>query len=147
NEEPYTKIIMRFASEYVAGKVVSIIEERYKHELKCFVKSSSSESAFSSLRGALFEEIAHKILRKGGRFKIRPLDTNSKDLNIKIPELEMCFYSKIVEIEANKYYRPIQKNWESVDAIISPDILFQMTVGNTHPIKMNGLDKLCDKLG
>ncbi|CAG8634815.1 15358_t:CDS:2 [Funneliformis caledonium] len=147
NEEPYTKIIMRFASEYVAERIVSKIEERYKHELKCFVKSSSSESAFYSLRGALFEEIAHRILQKGGKFKIRPLDFTSKDSYIEIPKLEMCFYSKIDEIEVNKYYRPIQKNWESIDAIISPNVLFQMTVGSTHPVKMNGLDKLCEKLG
>ncbi|RHZ71439.1 hypothetical protein Glove_258g44 [Diversispora epigaea] len=45
------------------------------------------------------------------------------------------------------YCQPKQKNSASVDAIIAPDTLFQMTVSNNHPINISSLKNLINKLG
>ncbi|RGB36480.1 hypothetical protein C1646_758035 [Rhizophagus diaphanus] len=50
-------------------------------------------------------------------------------------------------IEDGKYYQPESKNFPSIDSIIAPDKLFQMTIAKCHPIKMNGFKKLYNKLG
>jgi hypothetical protein len=51
-----------------------------------------------------------------------------------------------LKLQLNEYGRPIAKNFESIDSLILPDKLFQMTVSNTHPIKLNGFKKVMANL-
>ena len=44
------------------------------------------------------------------------------------------------------YYQPEIKNFPSIDALVAPNVLLQMTTSLTHPIKMVGLDLLHEKL-
>ncbi|EEY67032.1 uncharacterized protein PITG_23112 [Phytophthora infestans T30-4] len=54
------------------------------------------------------------------------------------------------EIEAatnTSYLQPAAKNYQSVDAIIKPDILLQVTGAHKHPCKQKGLHDVLKLLG
>ncbi|CAJ0751810.1 24068_t:CDS:1, partial [Entrophospora sp. SA101] len=146
-EAPYIQKFIRFASEWVAEKVMDKLERNYSQQLRNFVIASSSENEYSTLRGVIFEQIAHRILQKGGTFNIRPLESDITSSTIEIPERIKLVFNDINKIEEGKYCQPIQKNFTSVDAVVAPDTLFQMTASKIHPINMNGMKKLVEKLG
>ncbi|CAG8550632.1 3669_t:CDS:2 [Diversispora eburnea] len=56
---------------------------------------------------------------------------SDKDI-LDIKEYPKLIFNEIEEIEDGKYYKPIQKNFKSVDAVVALNILF-------HPIKMKSL--------
>ncbi|CAG8523223.1 3012_t:CDS:2 [Diversispora eburnea] len=61
----YIDKIIKFASDYVARQVMDKLESKYKQDLKNFVATSDSINECSTLRGFMFEEIAHRIFTKG----------------------------------------------------------------------------------
>ena len=99
----------------------------------------------NSVLGSYFESIAHQMLRSGGEFQVRSLDTNKK-YTLKLPQQDEHRFSNINEIKNEMYYQPIDKTFPSIDAIYAPDTLFQMTTSLNHNIKMIGLNKLQSKL-
>ncbi|RHZ71427.1 hypothetical protein Glove_258g33 [Diversispora epigaea] len=151
----YTDKIIRFASKYVAEKVTYHLEENYKKELKNFVTANSSINEYITLRGFMFENIAHRILQMGGTFNIRLLKSDltnsttdiSERTELTYNECTKLIFNNISEIKEGMYCQPKQKNFASVDAIITPDTLFQMTVSNNHPINISSLKNLINKLG
>ncbi|CAG8779222.1 17223_t:CDS:2 [Gigaspora margarita] len=147
NEEtPYIKKFILFASERVAEKVIDKLERNYNQQLRNFVTASSSENEYSMLRGVIFEQIAHRILQKGGSFYTRSLESDFTS-TIEIPGRIKLLFNDINKIEEGKYCQLIQKNFSSIDAIVAPHTLFQMTVSRNHPINVNGMKKLVEKLG
>ncbi|CAG8493631.1 4984_t:CDS:2, partial [Ambispora gerdemannii] len=125
----------------------NLYDLRLNTQLRSFVTASSSENEYSTLRGVMFEQIAHRILQKGGTFNIRPLEYDFTSSTIEIPERIKLVFNDINKIEEGKYCQPIQKNFASIDAIVAPDTLFQITVSKNHPINMNGMKNLVEKLG
>nr|CAG8539689.1 10938_t:CDS:2 [Entrophospora candida] len=123
------------------------LERNYSQQLRNFVIASSSENEYSTLWGVIFEQIAHRILQKGGTFNICPLESGITSSIIEIPERIKLVFNDINKIEEGKYCQPIQKNFTSIDAVVAPDTLFQMTMSKSHPINMNGMKKLVEKLG
>nr|CAG8661314.1 256_t:CDS:2 [Entrophospora candida] len=117
----------------VAEKVMDKLERNYSQQLRNFVIASSSENEYSTLRGVIFEQMAHQILQKGGTFNIHPLESDITSSTIEIPERIKLVFNDINKIEEGKYCQPIQKNFTSVDAAVAPDTLFQMTMlSNMH---------------
>ncbi|RHZ89298.1 hypothetical protein Glove_16g200 [Diversispora epigaea] len=154
----YIEKFLLFASEYVSKRVIDALIENHRKDLERFVISSSSINEFGALRGYVFEDIAHRILQKGGRFNIRLLDSDSTSSTIEFPKRDKLVFNKINEIKEGMYCQPKSKNFGSIDAIVAPDILFQMTVSSNqknkknkkkikNPISINGLKNLADKLG
>ncbi|RIB06689.1 hypothetical protein C2G38_2007195 [Gigaspora rosea] len=145
-ETHYVNKFILFASEWVAEKVIDKFEKSYNQQLKNFVTASSSDNEYSTLRGVIFEQIAHRILQKGGTFYTRSLESDFTS-TIDIPERIKLLFNDINKIEEDKYCQPIQKNVSSIDAIVAPHTLIQMTVSRNHPINVNGMNKLVEKLG
>ncbi|KAF0382297.1 putative crinkler family protein [Gigaspora margarita] len=144
---PYTETYIYFASEYVANEVVVKLKINYKEKLKNFIMASSSINEYGSLRGNIFERVAHQILQGGGTFNIRILEPHSITCKIKIPKRIMLTFDDVNEIKEDMYCKPNRKNFASVDAIVAPNIFFQMTISKIHAIDLNGLEKLYNKLG
>lgn len=67
---PYTEAEIRFASRFVREKVTSQLETRIRQRLIEQIKVGSG----SPLLGSSFEYVAHKTLRNGGKFDVRPLE-------------------------------------------------------------------------
>ncbi|RHZ77618.1 hypothetical protein Glove_174g112 [Diversispora epigaea] len=148
----YKKKFLQFASEYVSKKVIDILIENHRKVLERFVISSSLINEWSMIRSNVFEDISHRILQKGGKFNIRFLDSKFTDPKstssiIEFPKREKLIFNKINEIKEGMYCQPKSKNFESIDAIVAPNILFQITVSSNYPININGLKNLVDKLG
>jgi hypothetical protein len=106
--------------------------------------------------GTAYEYIAHRILWKGGNFDIRPLDKYTKGVSsdpyavVNLhPQDDQLYFSKknIDVIENEMYYQPTEKNFPSIDSIIAPNKVFQMTLAQNHPIKTSGLKLLYNKFG
>ncbi|CAG8520837.1 2628_t:CDS:2 [Funneliformis caledonium] len=151
-KEPYTQVTVRFASDYLKQRVIDQYEARIREKLVAQIRAGIG----SSLLDSCFEYIAHRILRKGGHFDVRPLDPylnrNYKDSNAVVNlslQNEILKFNKnsIDSIESQKYYQPKKKNFPSVDSIIASNRVFQMTISKNHPINLTGLNLLCDKLG
>jgi hypothetical protein len=148
-EKPYyTRKSIAFGSDYIGGRVTkklkTFISERIRIELEVNLETGIG----NPLLGTCFEQVAHRVLREGGTFYLRSLD-DSKIYNLKLDQQnEILMFSAIDQIEDKKYYQPESKNFPSIDAIIAPYVLFQMTISMTHPVKMIGLKKLyeCKKL-
>ena len=49
-----------------------------KREMRCFLIMALDTTFFAGLSGRIFEEEAHNILRKGGRFNFKNLKTKRK---------------------------------------------------------------------
>ncbi|RIA84995.1 hypothetical protein C1645_831457 [Glomus cerebriforme] len=145
--EFYTMSILKFASDYVSEKVMDILIKNFKDHLLNFVRASSAIGDYGTLRGTIFERLAHRKLLKGGSFKVRPLikNTATESIELQIPDREKLVFSNIGEIKPNMYCIPIQQNHKSFDACVSPDTFFQMTIAKSHPIVKSGLDKYINK--
>ncbi|CAG8559779.1 1248_t:CDS:2 [Acaulospora colombiana] len=118
NEEPYTLKTITFASDYVGEKVTEKLKISILDRLRTEFELSLTEE-YNDHR-ALIQDI--------------------KKQN------EILTFSAVRTIEDGKYYRPNNKNFPSIDAIIAPDMLFQVTNAINHPIKIIGLKKLISKL-
>ncbi|CAG8614434.1 2086_t:CDS:2 [Paraglomus occultum] len=143
----YSMSTLEFASDYVSEEIMDKLIKNYRDKLENFVKASSSINDYSSLRGAIFERIAHRKLLKGGSFRTRPLFASTvscfgaNNSNLSIPTRKKRLFSDISEIVPNMYCIPTQKNNASFDAFVFPDTFFQMTVSENHPIIKSGLEK------
>lgn len=146
---PYTEITLRFASDYVKELVTDRLAERIRERLL----EQTMAGIGSSLLGISFEYMAHKILRNGGNFDVRPLDEYSNydpDAIIDLPKQSISLYfkkKKVDEINDGMYYQAWEKNFPSLDSLIAPNKVFQMTIAKDHPIKMSGMKTLCNKFG
>ncbi|CAG8735399.1 8758_t:CDS:2, partial [Funneliformis mosseae] len=139
-EGPYTKTIVRFASEFVKQEVTKTLEEDIRSKLRTETNLSLKAGISNSLLGMSFEQIVHRLLRDGGVFKTRSLELNCLEEDLIInrqSEILELFKSNISVIEDGKYYKPVEQNYPMIDAIITPNKLFQMTISKIHPIKMN----------
>ncbi|CAG8690486.1 17124_t:CDS:1, partial [Acaulospora morrowiae] len=143
NEEPCTLQIIAFASDYVDEEITKKLKSLILDKLR-----TNFELSLTPYLGSCFEQMAHRILRNGGTFKVRSLEStrNKRSTQNVKNQNEILTFSKIQTIEDGKYYRPANKNFPSIDAIIAPNILFQMTTARNHPIKIIGLKKLYSKL-
>ncbi|CAB5363178.1 unnamed protein product [Rhizophagus irregularis] len=142
----YSEKIIKFASRYVGEKVTSKLEKTLRYrlisEMNVALKFGKSNQVF----GNLFEEVAHRLLRNGGVFKVRSLDTKVEGTYRINPQNGTYMFFDVNEIENGKYYQPYEVNFSSIDAIIAPSSLFQMTTSLNHNTNVAGLEKLDSKL-
>ncbi|CAB4424168.1 unnamed protein product [Rhizophagus irregularis] len=146
----YSERILEFASDYISEMVINKLAEKHKQELLDFVNSSDDLNEFGSLRGTMFERLAHRKLLRGGKFKVRPIDRDLKrnDPMLVLNNMEKVLFSDIDDIGdatntsgTTKYYIPTQKNNKSFDSFIPTNKFFQMTIAERHPIVKSGLEK------
>ncbi|PKK64378.1 hypothetical protein RhiirC2_869335 [Rhizophagus irregularis] len=151
-EIAYTETVLKFASNKVMKLVTLKLESRIRQRLLEKTKADTG----NTLLGTSFEYLAHRILRNGGKFDIRPLDKYSGEVSSDpdaVVDLhtqdEQLYFSKnnIDVIENKMYYQPTEKNFPSIDSIIAPNKVFQMTLAENHPIKTSGLKLLYKKFG
>ncbi|RGB23711.1 hypothetical protein C1646_527493 [Rhizophagus diaphanus] len=147
-DPPYSQKIIKFASEYVAERVIMRLELRNRGKLRRDLFSSLSEGTSNSVLGRYFEEIAHQLLRGGGTFDIRSLESGGRPTTTKpfTKQDKIYTFSDVNGITDGCYYRPDNPNYPSIDSIVAPNELYQMTTAKSHPIKMIGLKNVYGKL-
>ncbi|CAB4425352.1 unnamed protein product [Rhizophagus irregularis] len=134
-EEHYTETIVKFASNYVGQQVIlelkKIVIDKCRRDVNAVIDGGKS----NPITDCVFEQIAHKVLRNGGIFKRRSLDTNEED-SIVFPKRDLVLLTQIDEIQNKAYSIPLDKSFPLVDAIITPNCLLQMTIAKDHNIKI-----------
>src|SRR5439155_9408511 len=146
-EEPYTQKIIKFASAYVSGIVIKNFERTIMNKMHTELNVSLSNGISNPVLGSIFEEITHMILKNGGKFKVHSLDDSNRYDPLPVNKQDRTYtFSTIETITDGNYFQPDNKNFPSIDSIIAPNKLFQMTTAMNHPIKMIGLKKVYPKL-
>jgi hypothetical protein len=161
-DDDYEKKYITFASKYIKDK---LYDKFVRHNLRKFgdtIKSFADRPG-GSLLGELFENYIHKILPRGHTFEIKELKiqpisrkrktNNDKDLEqvekLTLTQLETKIFRHIEDIDSSylgKYSIPYVSNFSSIDSLIifndTKCMLFQITIGQNHPIKQKGLNSL-----
>ncbi|KAG7375627.1 hypothetical protein PHYPSEUDO_000412 [Phytophthora pseudosyringae] len=109
----------------------------------------------ASYRGLLFETGVHEKLSSKCTIDARRLgDTTRQKFNLE-ESLDICYFGSefsAAVLESGPYRISSKKNLVSIDSFYCTQslgqlLLFQITVGKTHPVKGDGLVFLLKKLG
>ncbi|RPB26483.1 hypothetical protein L211DRAFT_835321 [Terfezia boudieri ATCC MYA-4762] len=134
NDELYIPRVC-FATTYIRERCLSVLLKHNTLQLQQIL----SGLEVGALRGILFEVFSHKILLRGGKFTIYQLGDRSGDssstMDIDLPAYTVHHFLSSDPLMSEKYNMPIASNNATVDAIIPPHFLFQMTTSDTHSIK------------
>src|SRR5438128_2565299 len=131
----------------MAEWVIMELESINRGKLHRNLDSSLLEGRSDSVLGCYFEEIAHQLLQGGGTFNIHSLEPEGgSTTKIFTKQDKICTFSDINNIIDGCYYQPDNPNYPSIDSIVAPDELYQMTTAVSHPIKMIGLKNVYGKL-
>ena len=73
-----------------------------KQEMRLsFLRLALDTTLFAGISGRIFEEEAHKILRKGGRFTFKNLKTK-KETQVKLSETKLSIFHNLSEVYLTK---------------------------------------------
>ncbi|CAL8463831.1 g3365 [Coccomyxa elongata] len=72
-----------FASQWVAEEVVRSAGQQAEHKIHEFVAAHDKDPRAAGMCSQVFEALAHKVLQRGGTFRVRPLGTNSQPAGLK----------------------------------------------------------------
>ena len=141
---------VRFASPYVEVQTLDRLVQEQVNEIKVLV---SGEIGDEDLRKMLYERWAHIQLPRGGQYKVKRLDGAAPGIEEQVTIAAMPtrrfwnlsdFDEKALVI--GEYAQPRISTLGAVDALVKPDILFQMTVASEHPIKASLLNDAIDAI-
>uniref|UniRef100_A0AAV1TQZ5 Crinkler effector protein N-terminal domain-containing protein n=1 Tax=Peronospora matthiolae TaxID=2874970 RepID=A0AAV1TQZ5_9STRA len=161
----------RFASRHVLNVIYRNLFAKNRGRLLAFLSSCSKIGSFAVVYGSLFESYVHTILPRGGRFRVRRLIEGSKkraagreegkskktrvitDEDIEevvLRERKVTVFEGNARVTADDpptYLLPASGNFESVDAMGTPNELYQITCAKVHPCKHQGLRRVLGMLG
>ena len=90
------RIIMKFASGEIAGRVLKRLEKNEKAHLTTFLEYSSEDSDLSILRGQLFEEKMHVYIPGGGKFDVwQPYEKSKTACEKLFENMEVGFFRRV----------------------------------------------------
>ena len=140
----YNDTTIKFASVWVAEQVAEQFFVNEKQRFLTFLASSAGAGESAALKGILFEGYMHNLFKAGGRFEQAELLTDGTRLPsmLDLKARKECIFKSRDEIKnltENEYARPLSKSFAVIDSLISPHYLFQSTVSEHHPIKMQRL--------
>ena len=148
-EEGYMKGPTQIAGGYVMERLVAKYVGAMDSEVEHFLAASGGNADAAAFRGKIFEKkIAHKILREGGSFCCRDLSSDAAEQPAQHMLLPKCSGAQIIKnhdairgLPDGVYGYPGCSNWNfaGVDAVVQPDLLYQITVSQRHGINTHGL--------
>ncbi len=137
-----------FASQWVAEEIIRRGGQQAEHEIRKFLAAQEANPQAAGLRGQVFEALAHKVLQRGGNFRVKPLGDNSQSATNSTvsehwPARIYKQFSKVTELRGlacagDLYLVPAAKNNKAFDAVRPPQDALQMTVSPRHPINHAG---------
>ncbi|GIL86335.1 hypothetical protein Vretifemale_14639 [Volvox reticuliferus] len=143
----YTKKIMKLASPYVAREIEAKAGMHHTRLLQNLVQLSIGKPAYAAAAGLFFEMYAHRRLQAGGSFHVRKLNSfnTTQPKGSKPLALQRCDIHEFHKVEEvaqqvnHVYCVPQAHNFLAVDALMQPNILFQMTIAQKSSINLKGL--------
>src|SRR4051812_12988998 len=133
-EKAYRRSRVYLASTFVQERVYDKFAQQNYYQLMCFIRDAVGNSFVSAIRGKLFEGYAHRRLCSGEDFRVRSLEDSDsgEDAIVNFSKLTPKHIACVEDILAGYYCKPIAKNFKSIDSLVAPDKLFQMTMGEQH---------------
>lgn len=96
--------------------------------------------------GRLFiRKLCHEAIQEGGTFSVRSLNDGAES-KVEFPKRSLNRFNKVQEAKEEVYNVPNSKTFRTVDSLVPPRHLFQMTVSTAHSINEGGLDSMSDIL-
>jgi hypothetical protein len=148
-----------FATLSPASKLIDhMLAERLKQKLndnrKVLMMWLDGSDKGSSFAGFLFEQFVHERLLDGGQFEMRSLSNSSRsmiDINQTIGQYSRFKTNFLLDnIFKYVYQIPEVPNYPSIDSFMITEnavLMFQITMSESHPVKLSGLVILLDSLG
>lgn len=165
----------QMASSYISQQCI-IFDSTERHlNIRSFLLETSEYPDFSALRASQFEQLVHlelSVERGNWYFEAEPfivtLDNAHRVTSIQrnsarkvwslnfsrmvhsrqtMPYSKAAFFQLIDTHAAyNGTYIPASKDFTTIDAILTPNILLQCAVNKSHPIKVAGLIETVNRL-
>ena len=141
----YLKGPVVFASKWVEEEIISRYSRGKQHEVHDFLTASGGRPSVAAFRGALWERYAHVALQRSGSFSCRdlqkpgagPFEIEFQPCSTSVGLWDVQDISTGLSIGVYGWGR--NKNLPSVDAVIQPNKLFQITVSGDHRVHAGGL--------
>ena len=152
-QRPYIRKSVTIGTRYIVDCLLNRFLEQQASEVSSFLISSASSPNLGTVRGDMFEEYAHRVLRNGGDFRVRCLDGPDSGTEDTL-HLASCTGVHPIREPADlascpsdaHYCKPTIPNFPAVDALKLPGIMFQMTVSTTHSVKHTALKRVVEQL-
>ena len=156
----YTTVSARACSQKAAEKIFARLVKREWDGLVELV-FSGSDSGLYGAAALVFECLAHEVLKKGGRYRLRSLGSGEDDegareeIDLRMKKSQAYFEFSTTglnewKIMENTYCKPKASNFPCVDALLLSDqevlYMFQMTIAGKHPIKLGPLCRMLTAL-
>jgi len=148
NDTSYDNYHIKPLSSYIAQQITDKFIAQSKQQLLLFWNNSKSKdfTDLSTFKGAIFENVAHRILAQGNIFDIYgPLgDKASSWSKLEIPSCEVKMTPDFVTSTDNTYYRPVSTKFPVIDSWIGLYGFFQITIASKHKLIAKHLAKYID---
>ena len=149
----YLKSSVEFGSDHIVARIAELFKTRQRAEFFSFV-SCETAPLYAKLRGDFFEVLAHDTVVAGGVFRTRGLAPVSGDSDLSLPSLPVQRFSgkspraleKLTALLQAHYFRPYARNFPVADALVLPNMLFQMTVSLNHDVNESKLAAIMNYL-
>ncbi|KAI3654554.1 hypothetical protein MP228_000608 [Amoeboaphelidium protococcarum] len=144
HQDGITEYSLKYASPFVTTLVAEKFQTIRPDMVIQWLDETSELGKAGGLRGHLFEDIGHAILRKGGCFCIRNLDSRDGNTEMKtIPARDLTIVGggihtlRLSNWIDQYYYKPVSKIFECIDSWMVMDGEtwgFKFTVAPSHKI-------------
>jgi len=147
------KTVFTVASPYIFQKLLDLKRDHYSALMR---QKFNFGGMFGGDDGKLFEYLCLNVFPFAGRiFNIVPLNSDTgQDINITIPATKTILAPnwRTLYLEQDVLYVPSHGTLESGDAFCMLSVLgvltvivFQITIAESHPVKMNGLRTIASR--
>ncbi|KAF8438683.1 hypothetical protein BGX38DRAFT_906002 [Terfezia claveryi] len=124
----------------------SLLSARRTWQINLPCPESTRASGWLFMVPLLGPNKSNKVYKKkkkneGGRFQVFDLNTRIWKEE-EFPGRKVKQFKQVNEAKPGHHNVPLSQTFQSVDALVPPDILYQMTVSPSHGIKERGLDTL-----
>jgi len=117
-----------------------------------YLRTSAGIPEVATVRGAMFQKFANKVLGGCGNWKVRNLQTQTVK-SLQVNNTQTFVINRLMDFTSFQegiYYVPKAQNFSGIDSLtkIGDDlVMFQITVALQHPIKHAALQKHLASLG
>ncbi|MCZ6913328.1 MAG: hypothetical protein O7C59_01620 [Rickettsia endosymbiont of Ixodes persulcatus] len=156
NEDSFRLADIVFASQPILEEVWQRFGAGHNDKVLRFLDATSGNRTWSGARGSLFESLAHERLQEGHIFPVHqfidPLTTKKGAKGKRreaVPSLPLAASAQaalgvadapaIAALAAGQYGQPSKSNFPTIDSVLKPNLLFQMTVSESHDVNIDGL--------
>ena len=134
-----------WASPTISNIALNILVSDDSVRAKSLILSPQGVGEYGSLAGGLLQHFAHETIMEGGMFSVRILNSGAESM-VRFPKLRLNRFTKVLETKKRVYNVPKSKTFRTVDSLVIPRDLFQITISTSHSINEGGLDNLNDIL-